>query len=71
MTKHTRTVIETYFLCDECGQECGDGMRTVARADTTELHSCGYLCAQAQDEKLSAAYLAARSAARERGSPDE
>lgn len=55
MTKHTRTVIKTYFLCDECGEECGYGKRTVVLADKTELHACGHLCARAQDEKLMAA----------------
>ncbi len=65
MSEHTRTVVETFYLCDECGEECGNGFRTLRMASGPDMHACSKPCEAAQDEKVVAEVLAARRARRE------
>lgn len=65
MSRHTRTVVETFYLCDECGEECGNGFRTCTTASGAEVHACSASCQKAQDEKLMVVAMAVRRAKRE------
>lgn len=65
MSEHTRTVVVTLFICDECGAECGTGFRTLRMASGPDMHACSKPCEAAQDEKVMAEVLAVRRAKRE------
>lgn len=65
MSEHSRTVVVTYFICDECGEECGNGFRTRRVVSGPDMHACSKPCEAAQDEKVIAEVLAARRARRE------